>query len=257
MEHYVQFAKEFVREAGTIAKKYFNSDTTQWKDDMTPVTKADLEINTLLITKVNELFPWHRVIGEEESTNNESDYCWICDPIDGTILYRVGIPVFSVCISLLHKWKPLLGVIYDPIMDRLFYGDGQSSYLNDEIINVNNEDNLEKCVIAIENFPKDVYDLGELYKQLTALNIKVVQFASIAYPTALIASGQVSATIFPMNQIWEFAPAMPIITGAGGKVTTFTGDNPDFLDPAHCYVASNGKIHDFILDIIKKTVKID
>lgn len=86
-EIYMDFAKDFVKQAGVIAKKYFLHSTTEWKKDQTPVTEADLAINTLLIKAVNTLFPGHRIIGEEESTTNESDYCWVCDPIDGTIPY--------------------------------------------------------------------------------------------------------------------------------------------------------------------------
>ena len=255
-EIYMDFAKDFVKQAGIIAKKYFLQDTTQWKKDQTPVTEADLAINTLLIKTVNTLFPGHRVIGEEESTTNESDYCRVCDPIDWTIPYSHGVPVSSVCLSLLYKWESMLWIIYDPFLDRMFWSDGLHAYMNDELIHVNSETDPNKMMIAIECFPRAAYDFTALQAELIKMNIKVVQFASIAYPTALVAAWMFTATIHPANPIWEFAAAKPIVTCAGGKVTDLMGKPQNYLGEIHWHISSNGAVHDFLVDLIAKTVDL-
>lgn len=259
MQEYIDFAKNFVKEAGVIARKYFNNSETQRKSDLTPVTQADTEINSLLIEKVKSLFPDHKVMGEEESMDGSSEWCWVCDPIDGTAPYTMGIPIFSICLALLHNSESVLGIIYDPILDKMFRSDGEKSYMNDQQIHVNQESDVKKCMVAIENLimHKGELSFSDLYAALREESIKEVQFLSIAYPTALVGAGKLGATIFPAHHIWEYAAAKPIIECAGGKVTNLKGEKVDFRNPGPGYIASNGVIHDFLLDIIKKTVKLD
>ena len=81
---YLEFAKKIAFEAGKIMLKYFNQDNgASYKFDQTIVTKADTEINEYLIERVKETFPTHSIDGEEKQFG-QSNYVWVCDPVDGT-----------------------------------------------------------------------------------------------------------------------------------------------------------------------------
>lgn len=85
MKNYSKFAMELAEHAGSIMLKYFNTGLKkEWKADNTPVTQADIDVNKLVIESILKEYPSHGIFGEEESFMQESDYIWVCDPIDGT-----------------------------------------------------------------------------------------------------------------------------------------------------------------------------
>ena len=102
MEKYLLFAQNLAKGAEEIALKYFGFDVENtWKQDNTPLTKADTEINDFVIKAVNETFPSHSIYGEEKSdTKENSPYVWVCDPIDGTMPFSCGLPIFTFSLAL-------------------------------------------------------------------------------------------------------------------------------------------------------------
>ncbi len=115
------FAVKFAYQAGEIIRNNFlQIKNTTRKSDNTLVTDVDQEINGLFIQAVQQQFPTHSIRGEEEShIQTGSEYTWICDPIDGTASFTIGIPTFTCGIALLHHNTLILSVIYDPFMDRM------------------------------------------------------------------------------------------------------------------------------------------
>jgi myo-inositol-1(or 4)-monophosphatase len=120
----LNFAKQLARDAGVIMKKYFRSDAagTHIKNDKTLVTLADTEVNSLVIARVKEKFPSHSVLGEEKSFDvQDAKFTWVCDPVDGTQPFAMGLPISSFSLALVDdKGDAVLGVVYDPFEDRLF-----------------------------------------------------------------------------------------------------------------------------------------
>jgi fructose-1,6-bisphosphatase/inositol monophosphatase family enzyme len=114
MEQYLEFAKNLAKEAEEIALRYFGFEVENtWKEDNTPLVKADIEINDLVIKKINETYPEHSIYGEEKSDRKEnSKYIWVCDPIDGTMAFSCGLPmfVFFYCPCRPIKWPTYFGV---------------------------------------------------------------------------------------------------------------------------------------------------
>ena len=108
------------------------------KKDGSPVTKTDLAINKLVIDRVKKYFPSHGVLGEEQSNYVEkADYVWVCDPVDGTIPFSRGMPTCMFSLGLTFKGKPILGVGYDPFIDRLIFAElGKGAFLNGKKIHV-------------------------------------------------------------------------------------------------------------------------
>src|SRR3989344_4217030 len=105
MEQYLEFAKKLAKEAEIIALRYFGFEVENvYKEDNTPLTKADTEINDLVIKRVNESYPEHSIYGEEKTIKKlKSKYIWVCDPIDGTMAFACGLPIFVFSIALVDQ----------------------------------------------------------------------------------------------------------------------------------------------------------
>jgi fructose-1,6-bisphosphatase/inositol monophosphatase family enzyme len=148
MDEYLEFAKKLAIEAQEIALKYFSFETENtWKEDGTPLVKADTEINDLVIKRINETYPSHSILGEEKSDKKEgSQYVWVCDPIDGTMAFSCGLPLFVFSIALVDQsnGQPILGLINDPVMKNMYWAyKGGGAYRNGKKIIVSKDTTFE------------------------------------------------------------------------------------------------------------------
>ena len=257
MNNYKEFAEQFARKAGAIAKENFSLGMSrQWKSDSTPVTETDLKVNSLLIKEVQELFPGHSVKGEEESNIlTGAEYVWVCDPIDGTIPFSHGIPTFTFSLALTHKGESILGVVYDPMGDRLFSAaKGEGAYLNGKRISVSQDDTLKGVLGAFEIFSRSTHDVYPLAQKLNNEGAAMMALCSIIYPSVLIAAAEVGFTIFPHNAAHDAAAVKIIVEEAGGKVTDLFGNEQRYDQEINGYIASNGKLHDKLVELSKQLV---
>lgn len=132
----IQRAKELairvVREAGQLAKGKFDLVAeVQSKDEFGDVvTEVDYMAEEVIVRPIREAFPSHQVHSEEAGIlGEESDWLWLIDPLDGTNNFAIGLPVFAASITLMYRREPVLGVVYEPMTDRLFVsaaGEGTS-----------------------------------------------------------------------------------------------------------------------------------
>src|SRR5258707_7214379 len=104
--------------ARPIAARYFRTQVTvDDKTDASRVTIADREAETAMRTLLTEHVPHHGVFGEEHgAVRTDADYVWVLDPIDGTKAFITGLPIFGTLVALLHRGKPVLGLIDQPIL---------------------------------------------------------------------------------------------------------------------------------------------
>ncbi len=252
-ENYLQFAKGIAYEAGKIMLKYFKQDNGEnYKVDNTIVTLADTEINSYLISKVKEIYPNHAIDGEEEQFG-ESDYKWICDPVDGTAMYARHIPVSVFSLALVLNGSPILGVIYDPFTDNMYTAiKGNGAYKNGTKIKVSDiELNDMRSVSNFDIWPSAEYDIIEVIKEL-GKKTYFVSPGSIIRACTCVASGEFNLAIFPGKKYHDIAAAKVIVEEAGGKVTSFWGNEQRYDKYIQGAVISNGKVHNEVISILKK-----
>ena len=130
-----RFAISIAKDAGEIMLEYFYSGNfeIEYKEDKTPVTIADKKINQLVIDAVAETYPKYAVQGEEGVVIKDSNYVWVCDPIDGTVPFSKQIPIAAFSLALVYDGKPIIGVVYDPFGERLISAvQGNGAMLNDK-----------------------------------------------------------------------------------------------------------------------------
>ena len=255
---YLLFSKEIAYEAGKIMKKYFLEDNgANYKYDQTIVTKADKEINSLLVKRVKEKYPTHCVDGEEEQFG-KSNYVWICDPVDGTAMYARHIPVAVFSLALVVDGIPTLGVIYDPFTDNLYSAiKGFGAYRNDEKIHVNNTklDDM-KCVCNMDVWPKAEYNIHDVIKEL-GKKTYFVAIGSVIRASMCVANGDFTVSIFPgtKNKYFDIAAVKVIVEEAGGKVTDLFGNEQRYDCDINGAVISNSLVHSEVIDVIKNNLK--
>ena len=241
-----KFALELAQQAGGLIRSNFKLGMKkEWKADSSPVTETDLAINKLLIEGVKKHFPAHSVLGEEESAMVEgSEYTWVCDPVDGTIPFSHGVPTCVFSLALAHNGDPVLGVIYDPFMDRLLWAEkGKGAFMNNDPIHVNDAASPDRTVIGMPIWVRSKYKLIELQAELMERGATVMGLQSVVYMALLTATGEFCATSFGGATAHDGAAVKIIVEEAGGKVTDLFGNEQRWDQPIKGYIASNGKVH--------------
>ncbi|MEK7594366.1 MAG: inositol monophosphatase [Patescibacteria group bacterium] len=257
------FAKELAQEAGEIMHRYFKSEDigTEWKEDNTPLTVADIAINDLVIDRVKAEFPSHAVLGEESSFENDGDFVWVVDPIDGTVPFALGMPFSTFSLGLVNKkdGQPVVGVLYDPQLDSLYsvVKDG-GAFLNDKPLKVTTNTTLIRgCVSVLSG---NTTDETQYLKQGTCVDLVRAQGAtalslqSQAYCGVRVASGELVGSIFGYGAPWDVAATSLMVQEAGGIVTDLYG-NPRRYDQfaAGSIHAPNQEVLSKLIEIVSKS----
>lgn len=256
-DKFLKVAKEAALEAGKKIKKYSNTKyRIKFKggDRRDLVTQADIEAEEIIVSILSRYFPKHNIIAEEETKLNKgSEFTWAIDPMDGTISFVTGIPYFSIGIGLLKSDKPILGVIYHISEDKLYYAlDNNGTYLNGKVIHVSNKKDLDESVLVLD-FGHRARRGEKFSSYIEPLKNKVGYMFSLGGFSASL--GGVADGIFDgavaSGWLWDFVAGTVIVREAGGKVTDFSGNEPDWTKERLSIVASNGLIHDQILEALK------
>jgi fructose-1,6-bisphosphatase/inositol monophosphatase family enzyme len=246
---YKNFAISLAKQAGKIMRANFQRGMERdWKKDGSPVTETDLKINKLVIAQVKKNFPGHGVLGEEESYHGTGkEYLWVCDPVDGTVPFSHGIPTFVFSLALVKDGRPVLGVIYDALLDRLYFAEaGKGAFMNGRKIKVN-KSGLKSAVAFWD--VKSVGHLHVKYPEIFWLNLY-----SICYEGIMVASGYAVAAFYDYHFAHDIAAIKVIVEEAGGKVTDKFGREQRYDNKINGALITNGTVHDDLLKMVKKHI---
>ncbi|MBP6884858.1 MAG: inositol monophosphatase [Candidatus Pacebacteria bacterium] len=255
--NYLDFAKDLARDAGAIMRQNFMMGMKkEWKSDATPLTETDLKIHSLVATSIAKAYPDHTLMSEEACEDEKceiGEYTWICDPVDGTHNFSHGIPTATFALALVKDGEPILAVINDPFMDRLYYAEkGKGAYMNDKSIHVSSDTSPKKTVMGIGKWATDILNLFPVGEELRNRGVRLVTGLSIDYMGALVAAGEFSATLFGGESPFDTVAIKLLVEEAGGKATDLFGNNTRYDKDVAGQLASNGHVHDEILEVISK-----
>jgi myo-inositol-1(or 4)-monophosphatase len=235
------------REAGLLLKGRLHlTHKVSFKGDKNLVTEADRLSEELIVKRIRESFPDHDILAEESpATSRGSLYRWIIDPLDGTTNYAHGYPVFSVSIALEISGKLALGVVYNPMLDELFFAEkGQGAFLNEERLSVSRVERLEGSLLAT-GFPYNIRTSEDnninYFNKMIMVSQAVRRAGSAALDLAYLAAGRFDGFWELQLKPWDVAAGILLIEEAGGQVTDFSS-RPYRLD-GDKVAASNGRIH--------------
>ncbi len=240
------FAKHLSDISGTVIRSYFRTDVKiDSKSDASPVTIADKKAEELMREEIMKEFPDHGIIGEEFGKHNEdSEYRWVLDPIDGTKSFICGAVTFGTLIALAHKGKPMLGIINQPILKEYLIGDNESAQLNEMNVKVRKVEKLSDAVLlTTDHLNIGRYQNQKKFDELTR-KVKLYRNWGDCYGYYLIATGFADIMIDPIMNIWDSMALIPVIKGAGGIITDYEGNDPV---NGNSIVASTPLLHNEII----------
>jgi myo-inositol-1(or 4)-monophosphatase len=201
-----------------------------------------------IISRIKEEFPRHAILSEEsgESGQKEDTILWIIDPLDGTVNFAYGIPIFSVSIAVAFQNTLLCGVVYAPILNELFIAEkGCGAYLNGKKISCSKTSLLSDAHLAF-GMPYHTYKKHPaLFSQIDAigkLGVPLRRLGSAAIDLSYVACGRFDGFWEPFLQPWDYAAGKLIIEEAGGILTHFNGEPIKMLQECEI-VATNSFIH--------------
>lgn len=187
------------------------------------VSNIDMECQRVAKKMLSESFEYD-VVSEEKRFEEkiESNLFWIIDPVDGTHNYISGLPNFGVSIALASMDEFLLGVIYLPFFEEMYFATKSSgSYMNDEKIHVSSNNDFEKSLLTYDNQFHLSEETLSIFKKIVNKPFTTRILGSAVYDFSLIASGRIDARICNNAKIFDIAAGISIIEEAGGKVTDF------------------------------------
>lgn len=248
------FALDLVRETAPLFNEYFGRPGATWKADNTPVTEADLQINDLIIRRISEAYPGDAVYGEESSRSTTSDRVWVVDPIDGTQAFETGIPACTVVLALIQGGKAKLAVVYDPILDNIYYAEnGLGAYKNEQPIRCADKNELEKSYFATSSHMPDVCaSVGTIHDRIESRKGKVFNLRSFTYTAMLVAEGKFVGAVLGVGRLYDIAAPALIVEEAGGTATDLSGNGLNYAEGSNGILVTNGHVHDQLTDVIGK-----
>ena len=249
MNEFKKFAELLALESGVIIKKYFRQRiTVDNKADQSPVTIADKQAEERMRELIRKEFPDHGILGEEFGKLNENaEYQWILDPIDGTKSFICGAISFGTMIALTKNGLPILGVINQPILNEFLIGDNNSARLNSVNVQVRDCKELSSAVLlTTDHLNIARYQDIEKFERLTK-SIKLYRNWGDCYGYYLVATGFADIMIDPIMSVWDLMALIPIIKGAGGTITDYQGNDPV---TGSSIVAASSKIHAEVIKML-------
>jgi len=224
-EELVALANHLADTAGAIIRPYFRTRLhVIGKEDASPVTIADREAESAMRAAIAREYPAHGILGEEYGPERtDAEYVWVLDPIDGTKSFISGMPLFGTLIALMHRGRPVLGVIDQPVLRERWVGAvGQPTTFCGQ------EAHTRACASAAE---ATLYSTApDMFKGADAVRyerlrkaVKLSRFGSDCYGYGQVASGHIDAVVEASLKPYDYLAQVPIIEGAGGLLTDWQG----------------------------------
>ena len=236
---YLQFITEVLESASMMAKNAYGivATTVKSEDENQVLTETDLAISKFLIDTIRRLFPYHSIIDEEAGIiDNNSDYTWVIDPIDGTSNFAQGVPLYGIMIGLLEGGSPIVGGIALPSFAEICVAEkGSGAWCNNAKLTVSNETNLASALVAygIDKHQIDTDFTRKECKLLAEiiLNVRNIRSSNSVFDTVMVAKGKYGGVLNRASRIWDNVAQQVLIEEAGGLYTDFFGQPIDYSDP--------------------------
>lgn len=252
---YLDIAIEAAKESGKIQLKYLNNvHHVEYKIGTDIVTEVDKKCETAIIARLKKEFHDHDILAEEGGgRRTRSKWRWIIDPLDGTLNFSKGYPLFATSIALEHKGDIVLGVIYEPNHDEIFIAEkGSGAVCNGRRIKVSETKELRNSLLDTgfaynkkrEEQLQNAGHFVEFLKVAAALRRDGAAAVDLCY----VACGRFDGFWELYLKPWDVAAGQLIVKEAGGRVTSFNGSPLDIYGTE--ILASNGKIHGQMIRVL-------
>jgi myo-inositol-1(or 4)-monophosphatase len=255
ISEYLELAKRLAREAGMYAlaaqKHELHIDVKTNEFDL--VTHVDKRNEDFIRDEVAKVYPLHSFLGEEAGASGDGEVKWVVDPIDGTINFAHGLPIWCVSIGVEVHGELACGAIYDPNRDEMFYSEkGKGAFMNDESIQVSGVTNPIRSLL-VTGFPYNI-DTNpnksiERFAAFLQRGILVRRLGSAALDLCYVSCGRFDGFFEGSLSPWDTAAGALLVREAGGVVTDYDGNDHSIYGKP--IIASNGALHNFMKEVVQ------
>jgi histidinol phosphatase-like enzyme (inositol monophosphatase family) len=249
MDSDIQAFRDFAEELGDASREILAEALRrpfrgELKSDGSPVTAIDRAVEARLREMIAARYPEHGIVGEEHGAEaSERSHVWVLDPIDGTLAFLAGIPVFGTLIALARDGVPIVGVIEMPATGERWLGaEGLPTTRNGEAVEVRPCADLSAALLSTSN--PDFYDDSErpAFERLkAAARLTVYGGSCLAY--AQLASGRIDVGVDAGFDPFDYCALVPVIRGAGGLATDWSGAPLTLRSGSRVLAAGDPKVH--------------
>ena len=233
---------------------YFRTDLSiDAKDDDSPVTRADRETEEAMRAMIQAAFPDHGVIGEEYGSDRaDAEFVWVLDPIDGTVSFINGVPLFTTIVGVIKDGKPWFGLVDQPVLkDRWCGGAGLPTTLNGMAARVRPCTSLSAASVYVT--APDFFEPQELEAvDRLAGALKLRRYGGTdCYHYGMVASGWTDMACEKLS-VYEFGAIVPIIENAGGIITDWQGNPLRGIEYRQVLASGDHAVHGAAVDILSQ-----
>ncbi len=254
---YLKVAHHLADLSGKEILPYFRNnisvDNKEGKGHFDPVTKADRDAESMIRAFLNIHHKEQSIFGEEFGFDQKpSDYCWIIDPIDGTRAFVMGNPQWGTLIGLNYKEAPLIGLMNQPFTNERFWGSPEGTFGRwhdkERRLKVRKCDELANAIITTTC--PDLFATEEDLIKFNALrhHCKMTRFGGDCYSYCLLAMGQIDLIVESGLAAFDIAPLIPIVEGAGGVVTNWSGGKGH--EGGQVIASGDARLHEAALNVL-------
>jgi myo-inositol-1(or 4)-monophosphatase len=249
--------ERLARRAGELLRlAYEHEHQVDYKGVIDLVTEVDRQSETFLLGEIQRLFPGHQIVSEEIGLvpGREADQ-WYVDPLDGTVNYAHGIPIFTVSIAYARRGVVTLGVVYDPMRDELFAAErGQGAWCNGRRLKVSHVTEFQRSLL-VTGFPYDAWSTPqnnlEYFGRFARMTQGVRRLGSAALDLCYVAAGRFDGYWELSLNPWDIAAGGLIAAEAGAVVTNLDGQG-EYLTPPCSLLAAPPGMYAKMLEILSE-----
>jgi myo-inositol-1(or 4)-monophosphatase len=247
--------ERLARQAGEILRRgYAREHKVEYKGAIDLVTEMDHASEAFLLGEIRRLFPGHQIVSEEAGVvPGAAGNQWFVDPLDGTVNYAHGIPIFCVSVAYARDGAVRLGAVYDPLRDELFSAEsGLGAWLNGERLRVSQAADLSRSLL-VTGFPYEIRTMPRNnladFGRFALISQGVRRLGSAALDLCYVAAGRFDGYWEIVLKPWDAAAGGLIAREAGATVTTLDG-RTDLLTPPCSLLAAPPALYDRMKEIL-------
>jgi myo-inositol-1(or 4)-monophosphatase len=262
MSERLDFARNTAREAGVLLRKYTHRrhEVHTKSTEIDLVTEADLASERLIVAAIRHEFPHHTILAEEgqgdiQEMVGDAEHLWLVDPLDGTVNYAHGFPVWGVSLALAQRGQVVMAVSYSPLHDEMFWAErGKGAWLDGWRMRVSSAGQLRDALLAT----------GFAYRRATLEDNNLAEFNAImprvqglrragaaVLDMAYLACGRLDAYWEMHLKPWDWAAGWLLVEEAGGLVTDMRGE-PWALSKDNIAASNGAALHEKLLELLRE-----
>lgn len=248
----LEFASSLADTSRDVIAPYFRRNVGILdKDDDSPVTIADKNAEQAMRERIEQAYENHGIFGEEHGIKEgDGTHMWVLDPIDGTRSFICGAPWFGTLIAYMENNVAKVGVLDVPMMKERWIGTPEGTTYNGTYCQVRTGVPLDQASLFTTDIDLFTPDQAMAFNRIKE-QVKCIRYGTDCYAYALLASGHIDLVIEAGLQPYDAMALVPVVTGAGGIVTGWNGEEVNMDWDGRIIAAATPELHEKALAVLK------